>query len=127
MIDHFDVTVSDLARSEAFYSKALAPLGVDLVYRNENNASGGQTIGYSTNLNPTFCMRSGKRATSPVHIAFAAATRAAVNEFHEAALAAGGRDNGCPGLRSYYAKNYYSAFVMDPDGHNVEAVCREEA
>jgi catechol 2,3-dioxygenase-like lactoylglutathione lyase family enzyme len=126
MIDHFDVTVSDLARSEAFYSEALAPLGINLVYRNENNAGGGQTIGYSTSSNPTFCLRSGNRATSPVHIAFAATSRLAVNEFHAAALAAGGLDNGRPGLRSYYARNYYSAFVVDPDGHNVEAVCREE-
>lgn len=127
MIDHFDVTVSNLARSEAFYAKALAPLGIDLVYRNDKNAAGGQTIAFGTDAIPTFCLRSGRHATSPMHIAFAAATRGAVNDFHAAALAAGGCDNGHPGLRLHYATNYYSAFVIDPDGHNVEAVCREDS
>ena len=124
MIDHLDITVSDLARSETFYLRALAPLGVDLVYRNASNLTGGQTIGFSASANPTFCIRSGGRATSPLHIAFSATSRTAVNAFHAAALAAGGRDNGAPGLRPYYASNYYAAFVVDPDGHNVEAVCR---
>ena len=124
MIDHLDITVADLARSEAFYLCALAPLGVALVYRNASNVAGGQTIGFGASADPTFCIRSGDRATTPLHIAFCAATRAAVDAFHAAALAAGGRDNGAPGLRPYYASNYYAAFVVDPDGHNVEAVCR---
>jgi catechol 2,3-dioxygenase-like lactoylglutathione lyase family enzyme len=125
MIDHLDITVSDLARSEAFYLRALAPLGFDLVYRNTSNATGGQTLGFSTSPNPTFCIRSGGRPTTPVHIAFSADSRAAVDAFYAAALAVGGVDNGIPGLRPYYANDYYSAFVLDPDGHNVEAVCRK--
>lgn len=124
MIDHLDITVSDLANSETFYLRALAPLGFDLVYRNTNNAAGGQTLGFGASANPTFCIRSGDRATTPLHIAFSADSRAAVDAFHAAALAAGGRDNGAPGLRPRYSKNYYSAFVIDPDGHNLEAVCR---
>ena len=124
MIDHLDITVSDLARSEAFYVRALAPLAFNLVYRNTSNATGGQTLGFSTSPNPTFCIRSGDRPTTPVHIAFSADSRAAVDAFHAAALAAGGVDNGAPGLRPYYADDYYSAFVLDLDGHNVEAVCR---
>ena len=125
MIDHLDVTVSDLAHSEAFYTTILAPLGIELVYRNVSNAAGGQTIGFGTSSNPTFCIRSGKRATSTMHIAFSAPGRAAVDAFHVAAMAAGGHDNGRPGPRPYYAPNYYAAFIIDPDGHNVEAVCRE--
>ena len=125
MIDHLDITVSDIARSEAFYLGALAPLGFDLVYRNTSNATGGQTLGFSTSPNPTFCIRSGGRATTPVHIAFSADSRVAVDAFYAAALAVGGVDNGIPGLRPYYANDYYSAFVLDPDGHNVEAVCRK--
>lgn len=124
MIDHLDITVSDLTRSEAFYLRALAPLGVDLVYRNANNVVGGQTLGFGASPNPTFCIRSGDRATTPLHIAFSAASRMAVDAFYAAALAAGGRDNGHPGLRPHYADNYYAAFVLDPDGHNVEVVCR---
>lgn len=124
MIDHLDITVSDLARSEAFYLRALAPLGLELVYRNASNAAGGKTLGFSASPDPMFCIRSGHRVTTPLHIAFVAASETAVDAFHAAALAAGGQDNGTPGLRPYYAKNYYSAFVLDPDGHNVEAVYR---
>lgn len=124
MIDHLDITVADLARSEAFYLRVLAPLGIALVYRNERNAAGGQTLGFGFSLHPVFCLRSGERASGPLHIAFTAPDRAAVDAFHAAALAAGGRDNGVPGLRPYYTKDYYAAFVIDPDGHNVEAVSR---
>jgi catechol 2,3-dioxygenase-like lactoylglutathione lyase family enzyme len=127
MFDHLDVTVSDLNRSEAFYIKALAPLGIALVYRNPANATGGQTLGFSNSSDPTFCIRTGARPTSPLHVAFVASSRAAVDEFHARAVAAGGRDNGGPGVRVHYAKNYYSAFVLDPDGHNVEAVCRQDS
>jgi catechol 2,3-dioxygenase-like lactoylglutathione lyase family enzyme len=127
MFDHLDVTVSDLKRSEAFYIKALAPLGITLVYRNPANATGGQTVGFSNSPNPTFCLRSGAKPTTSIHIAFIAASRAAVDAFHASAIAGGGHNNGSPGLRTYYARNYYSAFVLDPDGHNVEAVCRQES
>lgn len=124
MIDHVDITVSDIAVSEAFYLRALAPLGIKLVYRNASNVAGGQTLGFGASSLPTFCIRSGDRSTTPLHIAFSATSRTAVDAFYAAALAAGGRDNGAAGLRPYYAENYYSAFILDPDGHNVEAVCR---
>ena len=124
MIDHLDITVVEPARSEAFYLSALAPLGLDLAYRNASNVAGGQTLGFSASPNPTFCIRNGDRATAPLPIAFSAASQTAVDAFHAAALAACGRDNGAPGLRPCYAKSYCSAFVLDLDGHNVEAVCR---
>lgn len=126
MFDHLDVTVSDLGRSEAFYARALAPLGIALAYRNPVNAAGGQTIGFGDSRDPAFCLRTGATPTSPIHIAFIAQSRAAVDGFHAAAIAAGGRDNGRPGPRTWYAPHYYSAFVLDPDGHNIEAVCRRE-
>lgn len=125
MIDHFDITVADLARSEAFYTRALQPLGIAVVYRNAANRTGGQTIGFGDSATPVFCLRSEQVPTSPLHLAFAARSRAAVDAFHEAALAAGGMDNGAPGEREHYARGYYAAFVIDPDGHNIEAVFRE--
>lgn len=124
MIDHFDITVSDLVRSEAFYTRALQPLGISVVYRNAANRTGGNTIGYGDLATPVFCIRSGTVPMSPLHLAFAAPSRAAVDAFHAAALAAGGMDNGAPGEREHYARGYYATFVIDPDGHNIEAVFR---
>ena len=124
MIDHFDITVADLARSEAFYTRALLPLGISVVYRNAANRTGGQTIGFGDSATPVFCIRSGTVPTSPLHLAFVASSRAAVGAFHAAALAAGAVDNGAPGEREHYACGYYAAFVIDPDGHNIEAVFR---
>lgn len=117
MWDHIGFGVSDPGRSRAFYQQALAPLDIAVAGQGEDwtmmrgPAGGGFWFG-----------RTGQVA-SPVHLAFAATTRAQVRAFHAAALAAGGRDNGGPGLRTQYHPDYYGAFVLDPDGHNVEAVC----
>ncbi len=130
MIDHTGYNVSDLARSKAFYTAALAPLGHRILkdlgfavgYGNDQQvAAGGDPAG-------AFWIAEGPPQVPRVHLAFAARTHREVREFHAAALAAGGRDNGPPGLRPRYHAAYYAAFVLDPDGYNVEAVChRAEA
>ncbi len=124
MFDHIGVAVSDFAKSKAFYTQALAPIGhsrvVEILRDDGRQASAG------------FCHEDGSdlwisagEPTRPLHLAFRASSRAAVDAFHAAALAAGGRDNGKPGLRPQYHPNYYGAYVLDPDGHNVEAVCHD--
>ena len=115
MFDHIGFNVADLARSRAFYLAALAPLGGKLFMEGEGWAIIGDPRGrlWIGALGP---------AASPIHIAFHAERRAEVEAFYRAALAAGGRDNGGPGLRAHYTPTYYAAFVFDPDGHNVEAV-----
>ena len=118
MIDHIGINVSDYAKSKQFYLAALAPLGYKLMMEGTSGA------GFNTAYIPDFWIRSG--TPMPLtHIAFAAANRAAVDAFYRAALAAGGRDNGAPGLRPQYHPNYYGAFVLDPDGYNIEAVCHQ--
>ena len=119
MIDHLGIAVSDLDRSIAFYTKALAPLGYVLVRKYENMAAGFGVAG-----KPDFWIGKGA-PTDAVHVAFRAAGRAQVRSFYEAAMAAGGKDNGAPGVRPHYHEHYYGAFVRDPDGHNIEAVCHE--
>jgi catechol 2,3-dioxygenase-like lactoylglutathione lyase family enzyme len=123
MLHHIDFTVADLARSRAFYEKALAPLGLSpvMAFTRDN---GQQLVGFGTPPDPEFWLRSGEAIGKPLHVAFLAGSRAAVDAFHAAAIAAGGKDNGAPGLRPRYAENYYAAFVIDSDGHNIEAVCR---
>jgi catechol 2,3-dioxygenase-like lactoylglutathione lyase family enzyme len=123
MIHHVDISVADLARSRAFYAHALAPLGLAVVMEFTNN-SGQLLTGFGTATDPEFWIRDGGPMDKRVHIAFLASTRSAVDAFHAAAISAGGQDNGAPGLRPRYAENYYAAFVIDPDGHNIEAVCR---
>lgn len=118
MIDHTGVLVTDLARSIAFYEKALAPLGYKLVMKLD------QVVGFGADGKMDFWLAAGK-PTDRMHIAFSAKGRATVREFHEAALAAGAKDNGAPGIRAHYHPDYYGAFVLDPDGHNIEAVCHE--
>ncbi|WP_375449853.1 VOC family protein [uncultured Devosia sp.] len=120
MFDHLGFAVGDFDRSAAFYDAALAPLGIKRVTAFEY--PGGQGIGYGSG-EPQFWINSGAALRDGVHIAFAARSRAQVIAFHEAALAAGGRDNGGPGIREQYHPNYYAAFVLYPDGHNIEAVC----
>ena len=126
MLDHIGIDVGDLERSKAFYRAALAPLGYRLVKESERRTAAGFGVmdgaGKSTDPAGDFWIAEG-RPTPSVHVAFNAATRAAVDAFYEAALAAGGRDNGAPGLRPRYHANYYGAFVLDPDGYNIEAVC----
>ena len=121
MIDHTGVTVSDIGKSKTFYRVALAPLGYDMLMEWEHFA------GFGVAPKPDFWIGRGKANTPSVHIAFRADTRAQVDAFYKAAMAAGGRDNGPPGLRPHYHANYYGAFVLDPDGHNIEAVCHSPA
>lgn len=128
MIDHTGVGVSDFVRSKAFYAAALEPLGYRVVMEVTAEETGGfQGAGFGVPPKPDFWIGSGQPNVPPIHIAFRAASRDVVDRFYQAAIAAGGRDNGAPGLRPHYHPNYYGAFVLDPDGHNVEAVCHEPA
>jgi len=122
MFDHVAVTVGDFEASRTFYTAALAPLGYD-EYPASDGAEGRAT-GFGDG-EVDFWIGTGGPVTGKLHVAFRAPDRAAVRAFHAAALAAGGRDNGAPGVRDRYHPHYYGAFVLDPDGHNVEAVCHE--
>jgi catechol 2,3-dioxygenase-like lactoylglutathione lyase family enzyme len=124
MLDHIGLAISDIRRSEAFYSAALAPLGITKLYEYgpERTDSGGTAIGFGKDMMPFFWIGDNERVGEGTHVAFNAPNRAAVDAFYEAAIAAGGRDNGPPGLRPKYHPGYYGAFVLDPDGINVEAV-----
>ena len=124
MIDHTGVTVSDFARSQAFYREALRPLGFEQLVELSAEVTGHTDVaGFGEPPKPEFWISRGTPNQPPVHVAFRVADRQTVDAFHRAALAAGGRDNGAPGLRLHYHPNYYGAFVLDPDGHNIEAVC----
>jgi catechol 2,3-dioxygenase-like lactoylglutathione lyase family enzyme len=125
MIDHVGFPVSDYQRSKEFYSKALAPLGYGLIMEiaGEHTESKYAAAGFGASGKPDFWIGGEGGLRGILHIAIAAEDRAAVDAFHRAALAAGGKDNGAPGLRPQYHPSYYGAFVLDPDGHNVEAVC----
>ncbi len=119
MLDHMGFGVGDYERSKAFYSQALAPLGISLLMEPVAAAAG-----FGKDGKPFFWVEAfGQALTGRLHIAFAADDRAAVDAFHAAALAAGGTDNGGPGVRAIYHPSYYAAYVLDPDGHNIEAVC----
>ncbi len=122
ILDHVGFPIRDYARSKAFYVKALAPLGITIKF--ENNLSEDGADGYAGfgRTRPEFWIGTGEPMTGRLHVAFAAASREQVGAFYNAAMAAGGRDNGPPGLRPHYHENYYGAFVLDPDGHNIEAV-----
>jgi len=127
MIDHTGIIASDPARSRRFYEGALAPLGYAQLMEVPREFTGGiVVVGYGVAPKPDFWLREGK-PTDKTHIAFRAETRKDVDAFHAAALAAGGTDNGPPGVRPHYHANYYGAFVLDPDGHNVEACCHDPA
>jgi catechol 2,3-dioxygenase-like lactoylglutathione lyase family enzyme len=128
MIDHIGFPVSDYARSKAFYLQALAPLGYGLVMevRQEEN-TGEAAAGFGKDGKPDFWIGSECGLNKPMHVAIAANDRAMVDAFYRAAMAAGGRDNGAPGIRAHYHPSYYGAFVLDPDGHNIEAVCHAPA
>lgn len=117
MLDHTGFNVRDFERSKDFYLKALAPLGYRLLMEF------GTVAGFGANGHPDLWIAQGAPQDPRVHIGFRAPSREAVDAFHSAALEAGGRDNGPPGLRPHYHANYYGAFVHDPDGHNIEAVC----
>ena len=123
MIDHVGFPVSDYARAKAFYEKALAPLGYTLIMEVQQNEQDAKAAGFGANGKPDFWIGGEGGLNRAIHIAIAARDRAAVDAFYRAAMAAGARDNGAPGLRPHYHANYYGAFVLDPDGHNIEAVC----
>lgn len=124
MLDHIGISVSNFDASKAFYTKALAPIGYQLLLEIPKEVTGNQAhAGFGEPPKPDFWIGSGTPNQPPIHIAFRVNSRALVDAFHQAALAAGGRDNGAPGLRPHYHPNYYGAFVLDPDGHNVEVVC----
>ena len=117
MYDHISLKVKDFKKSKRFYEKALAPLGFEV--QSEDGSSAGFGSGETTGL----WISQGTPASSAVHVAFASPSRKAVDGFYAAAMEAGGRDNGRPGLRESYSPTYYAAFVHDPDGNNIEAVC----
>lgn len=124
MLDHITIRVADIAASRAFYDRALAPLGVKVVMDVSAEETGAEPyLGYGEGWKPYFWVAQEKPVSGPLHIAFAAKDRASVDAFYAAAMAAGAADNGPPGLRADYHPNYYGAFVIDPDGHNLEAVC----
>jgi catechol 2,3-dioxygenase-like lactoylglutathione lyase family enzyme len=129
VIDHIGFPVSDYAKSKAFYTKALTPLGYSLVMEAdaEQTESHAPAAGFGAGGKPDFWIGGEGGLEKPVHVAILAKDRAGVDAFHRAALAAGGKDNCAPGLRPHYHANYYGAFVLDPDGHNIEAVCHAPA
>jgi catechol 2,3-dioxygenase-like lactoylglutathione lyase family enzyme len=120
IIDHIGLKVTDFERSKAFYLAALGTLGIDLLA--DFAVGRDQHAGFGKER-PTFWIGSGRSALSGTHVAFAANSRAEVNAFYSVALSMGGRDNGPPGVRAIYHPDYYGAYVLDPDGHNIEAVC----
>ncbi|HEX5078808.1 MAG TPA: VOC family protein [Geminicoccaceae bacterium] len=122
MIDHIGLTVADYERGKAFYAAALAPLAYALVME---VTEVGPWAGFGVGGKPDFWIGQGAATAPRLHVAFRARDRAAVRAFHDAALEAGARDNGPPGLRPEYHPSYYGAFVLDPHGHNIEAVCHD--
>lgn len=121
MFDHVKIGASDYAASKAFFLQALAPLGITV------GSEGAPSYGIELVAKEpaSFILFQADEKPAPLHIAFAAESRQQVEAFHRAALAAGGKDNGAPGLRPQYHANYYAAFVIGPDGHNIEAVCHK--
>ncbi|MGD0166133.1 MAG: VOC family protein [Gaiellaceae bacterium] len=120
MIDHISIGIADVESAKKFYKAALEPLGYAIGFEGDWGAGFKSKQGA-----PDFWIRPEEKPITPVHVAFQTEDRALVNAFYEAALAAGGKDNGAPGLRPHYHENYYGAFVLDADGHNIEAVCHK--
>jgi catechol 2,3-dioxygenase-like lactoylglutathione lyase family enzyme len=118
MLDHVTIGITNAERSKQFYDRALRPLGISRLF-----AEGEWAAGYGVRPKAFFWIGLKAAPQTGVHIAFTAPDRATVDRFHQEAIAAGGRDNGPPGVRPHYHANYYGAFVLDPDGHNIEAVC----
>jgi len=124
MLDHIGFSVSNMKVSQVFYEKALKPLGITplMEVTPEMTGTSDSHVGFGAGR-PFFWIGTGGKVSLATHVAFATESRKIVDEFHAAAIAAGGRDNGKPGLRPHYHENYYGAFVLDPDGNNIEAVC----
>lgn len=118
MLDHVTIGVQDVELSKIFYDAILRPLGIQRLY-----AEGETFAGYGIGSKAFFWIGQRAAPQTSAHIAFTAENREMVDRFHRAALVAGGVDNGAPGLRRHYHSNYYGAFILDPDGHNIEAVC----
>jgi len=126
MIDHTGVSVSNYEQSKRFYRETLTAIGYELILEFPPSVTGSVDVaGFGEGGKPDFWVVSGVPNKPPVHVAFRVNSRAVVDAFYKAALAAGDSDNGQPGLRPHYHANYYGAFVRDPDGHNIEAVCHE--
>jgi catechol 2,3-dioxygenase-like lactoylglutathione lyase family enzyme len=123
MLDHVSLGISDLARSRRFYDAALRPLGLVRIVNFEGRGSDYGAAPGSLGVEFTITAEAGVAPSSGMHVCFRAGDREAVRDFHRAALASGGRDDGTPGLRPRYHDSYYGAFVLDPDGHRLEAVC----
>lgn len=121
MFDHIGFGVTNLAQSKAFFLKALEPLGVTVAME------GPYGVGLGKNNKPMLWLSESAQQPAHLHLAFVAENRKQVDAFYQAAMAAGGKDNGAPGLRPHYHANYYGAFVIGPDGHNIEAVCHAPA
>jgi catechol 2,3-dioxygenase-like lactoylglutathione lyase family enzyme len=126
MIDHTGLNVSNPKQSRAFYEAALAPLGYAVLMEIPKEfTSGSVVLGMGVEPVADFWVTEGTPNTPRVHVAFRAKSQAEVIAFYKAAIAAGGQDNGAPGPRPHYHANYFGAFVLDPDGHNIEAVCHD--
>lgn len=124
IIDHTTLSVEDISRARDFYSKALAPLGIEKVGEVSAEISGSVAFaGFGIGRKGSLWIAEKGRQTPTTHICFRAPSREAVQNFYKAALDAGGNDNGAPGIRPEYHPEYYAAFVLDPEGHNIEAVC----
>lgn len=119
IFDHIVLIISDTDKSKKFYLNALSPLDIKLIREDDG------CIGFGTQNKPSLWICQETNVQKPMHIAFIAENRKAVDEFHKAAINAGAKDNGAPGIRANYHPHYYGAFVIDPDGHNIEAVCRK--
>lgn len=127
MIDHITLHVSDFDAAAAFYTAALEPIGAKLLFMVPEEFTDGAKVGGFGQNRATFWLNEGTAQVPPLHVAFTAQTHAQVDAFYDAALGAGGTDNGAPGLRPHYHADYYGAFVRDPDGNNIELVCHGEA
>jgi len=126
MIDHTGIIVSDYSLSRDFYRSTLGAIGYELMYEIPASVTGHTDVaGFGESSMPDFWISKGSPNKPPIHIAFRVNSRALVDAFYHAAIKAGGRDNGSPGLRPHYHPDYYGAFLLDPDGHNIEAVCHE--
>jgi catechol 2,3-dioxygenase-like lactoylglutathione lyase family enzyme len=128
MIDHTGLVVSNYDKSKQFYVKALAPIGYQMLMEFPASVTGSTDVaGFGEPAKPDFWIAKGAPNKPALHVAFRVGSRALVDAFYHAAIAAGGTDNGKPGVRPHYHPSYYGAFVLDPDGHNIEAVCHEPA